>query len=338
MASWLVVVAALVAFAGLVVYLMDQVYLDVSGRYVFVTGCDSGFGNILAKYLGRKRGCHVIAGCLTQAGVDNLMSCAPKGTVTAIQIDVTNTESILRARDTVTKIVAGKGLWGLINNAGVPGNPVPYHWLKKREMQHILDVNLMGTVEVTNIFFPLLRQAQGRIINLSSATAVFPIRAGAYSMSKIGVDAFSDIMRVSSKAFGVTVHILEPGYFRTNVTSVDTIIPAIESAWNRLPQQEKDIYGQQYIDTLKEKAKLILDTSSPALHLVTNAMEHALCARWPWRRYLPGKDIKFLYKPLSMLPAWLADFLVCKLAEIPVAQPKPTAVVTYAADNNHGDL
>ncbi|XP_030836458.1 retinol dehydrogenase 7-like [Strongylocentrotus purpuratus] len=300
MVSWLVIIAALVAFAALVVSLMDRVYLDLTGRYVLVTGCDSGFGNILAKYLGPKRGCHVIAGCLTRAGMEDVMSGAPKGTVTAIPMDVTDTKSILQAREEVVRIVAGKGkcLWGLVNNAGVTGNIGPIHWHKKREIQRILDVNLMGTIEVTNVFFPLIRQGQGRIVNVSSALALLPAMVGGYSISKIGVEAFSDTMRTSSKAFGVTVHILEPGYFKTNITSVDVITASAERMWKRLPPQERDIYGQEYFDTLKEKVTLQLLKSSPKLHLVTDAMEHALCARWPWRRYMPGMTSSFYTNPL----------------------------------------
>ncbi|XP_038076618.1 retinol dehydrogenase 7-like [Patiria miniata] len=336
MVSWLVIIAALVAFTALVVTLMDRVYLGVAGCYVLVTGCDSGFGNILAKYLGPKRGCHVIACCLTRAGMEDVMSGAPKGTVTAIQMDVTDTKSILQAREEVVRIVAGKGLWGLVNNAGVTGNIGPIHWHKKCEIQRILDVNLMGTIEVTNVFFPLIRQGRGRIVNVSSALALLPAMVGGYSISKIGVEAFSDTMRTSSKAFGVTVHILEPGYFKTNITSVDVIMASAERMWKRLPPQERDIYGQEYFDTLKEKVTLQLLKSSPKLHLVTDAMEHALCARWPWRRYMPGNDVKLLHKPLSMVPAAVTDFISGLLVfrKLPVAQPRPNVTVTFAADSN----
>ena len=87
------------------------------------------------------------------------------------------------------------GLWGLVNNAGIAGIPVPYHWMEKREIQRVLDVNLMGTIEVTNEFFPLIRQAKGRIVNVSSGSAVMPMTIGGYSISKIGVEAFSDALR-----------------------------------------------------------------------------------------------------------------------------------------------
>ena len=67
--------------------------------------------------------------------------------------------------------------------------------MEKREIQRVLDVNLMGTIEVTNEFFPLIRQAKGRIVNVSSGSAVMPMTIGGYSISKIGVEAFSDALR-----------------------------------------------------------------------------------------------------------------------------------------------
>ncbi len=234
MASWLVIIALLVIIAITTQYIMDRVYKDVTDKYVLVTGCDSGFGNLLARYLGQKRGCHVIAACLTEGGVEALERGAPKGTVTGIVMDVTDTESIRLARDKVATIVDDKGLWGLVNNAGIAGIPAPYHWLKKQEIQRVLDVNLMGTIEVTNEFFPLIRRAKGRIVNVASTMAVLPAATGGYSISKIGVEAFSDALRVTCRAFGVTVHILEPGFFQTNLTARDSVMTAVTNAWDRL--------------------------------------------------------------------------------------------------------
>ncbi|XP_071789066.1 retinol dehydrogenase 7-like [Asterias amurensis] len=309
MASWLVIIALVVIIALIIQDIMDRVYKDVTYKYILVTGCDSGFGNLLSRYLGQKRGCHVIAACLSESGLEALEREAPKGTVTGIVMDVTDTESIRRARDRVATIVGDKGLWGLVNNAGIAGIPVPYHWTEKREIQRVLDVNLMGTIEVTNEFFPLIRQAKGRIVNVSSAAAVMPTAIGGYSISKLGVEAFSDALRVSCRAFGVTVHILEPGFFQTNIVARDSTLTSVTNVWNRLPKQEKAVYGPKYLDKLLSKVEMVLDRCSPSCHLVTDAMEHALCARWPWRRYMPGNDIKFIYKPLSMIPPWITDYI-----------------------------
>ena len=73
-----------------------------------MTGCDTGFGNILAKRLDAL-GCHVFAGCLTEAGGAELQkACSSK--LKVIPLNVSSAESVQRALDTVkATLPAGKG-------------------------------------------------------------------------------------------------------------------------------------------------------------------------------------------------------------------------------------
>ena len=48
--------------------------------------------------------------------------------------------------------------------------------------------------------------------------------------------------------FGIKVSIIEPGFFKTNVTSLDLINADLRRMWTRLPQDVKDSYGPAYID------------------------------------------------------------------------------------------
>ena len=69
--------------------------------HILVTGCDTGFGNVVAKRLDGM-GCHVFAGCLTEAGETDLRkSCSDR--LKTIQMDVAKSESIQKAFDFVTK-------------------------------------------------------------------------------------------------------------------------------------------------------------------------------------------------------------------------------------------
>ncbi|XP_073470650.1 17-beta-hydroxysteroid dehydrogenase type 6-like [Aquarana catesbeiana] len=52
-------------------YRQSQILENLTDKYVFITGCDSGFGNLLAKQLD-KRGMKVLASCLTETGAENL--------------------------------------------------------------------------------------------------------------------------------------------------------------------------------------------------------------------------------------------------------------------------
>ncbi|XP_072036150.1 retinol dehydrogenase 7-like [Amphiura filiformis] len=301
--------AFLVVFVFLVsIWLLDKIKINISGRYVLITGCDTGFGNLIAKQLDKK-GCHVFAACFTEKGASDLRA-ASSNRLKTVQMDVTKSESIEAAYEIVKAgIPANKGLWGVINNAGVTGNPGQYNWWTREEIRSIIEVNLLGVVEVTNVFLPLIKKAKGRIVNVSSSLGIYTIPTGGYEMAKHGVEAFSDGLRILMKPYGVTVHILEPGYFRTEVTNTEGIFPRMDKAWNRLTPEEREEYGEEYYQDLKNVMAEILDNATDKLYLVTDAMEHALTAWWPWRRYLPGLDAKLLYKPLSMLPAILTDNL-----------------------------
>ena len=50
-----------------------------------------------------------------------------------------------------------------------------------------------------------------------------------------------------------------------------------------------------------------LTMTDPRIYLVTDAMEHALFARFPWRRYSVGFKSRFIGTPLSVLPAIIVD-------------------------------
>ena len=80
---------------------------EITDRYVFVSGCDSGFGNLLCKKLDR-RGFRVLAGCLTEKGADDLRRLAGPCLKTVL-LDVSNQDSIQKAMEFTKKEVGDKG-------------------------------------------------------------------------------------------------------------------------------------------------------------------------------------------------------------------------------------
>jgi len=61
------------------------------------------------------------------------------------------------------------GLWGIVNNAGIC-YLADLEMTSERLFREMLDVNLLGLVNVTNAFLPLVRLAKGRVVNMSSIT------------------------------------------------------------------------------------------------------------------------------------------------------------------------
>jgi len=87
-----------------------------SDRFIFITGCDSGFGNALAKRLD-SLGCRVFAGCFTEKGETELKKiCSER--LQPMPLDVTNRDSIRRAFE----LVSGK-LQSTRNGKGTAAPP-----------------------------------------------------------------------------------------------------------------------------------------------------------------------------------------------------------------------
>lgn len=55
-----------------------------------------------------------------------------------------------------------------MNNAGVSAPTAPNEWLTKQDFMKILNVNLLGVIEVTLSLLPLVRKARGRVVNVAS--------------------------------------------------------------------------------------------------------------------------------------------------------------------------
>ena len=87
------------------------------------------------------------------------------------------------------------GLWAVVNNAGVGGYVYPIEWTSLEEFEKTLSVNLYGVINVTKAFLPLIRRETGRVINMSSVAGRFASVSAPYSISKFGVEAFSDTLR-----------------------------------------------------------------------------------------------------------------------------------------------
>ncbi|NXG72316.1 RDH7 dehydrogenase, partial [Baryphthengus martii] len=217
---------------------------SVKDKHVFITGCDSGFGNLLARRLAR-RGYRVLAACLTQKGADSLQrSCS--GHLRTTLLDVTRSDSVRRAAEWVRAEVGEKGLFGLVNNAGV-ANPIgPTEWMSLEDYRRVMAVNAFGVIEVTLQLLPLLKRARGRVVNTSSVLGRLSANGGGYCVSKYCVEAFSDSLRRDMYHFGVKVSIVEPGFFKTAVTNLESIEGSLRQLWERLPPETRLSYGEDF--------------------------------------------------------------------------------------------
>ncbi|XP_040196897.1 retinol dehydrogenase 7-like [Rana temporaria] len=296
-------------------YRQSLILENITDKYVFITGCDTGFGSLLAKMLD-KRGMKVLAACLTPQGAEKLKEETSSRLHTVI-VDVSENESVKSAAKWAAEIVGDAGLWGLVNNAGIGTGFAPNLWQTKEDFIKMLNVNFLGMVDVTQNLAHLIIKARGRIVNVSSAAGRLAMVGGGYSPSKYATQAFSDSLRRELRAFGVKVCIIEPGAYRTPIIEKDPHIKNMQKLWNDLPENIKELFGEQYYQQHVKVLMLLLNTSNPKIHHVPDCMEHALTAVHPWTRYSPGWDMKFYYLPLSYLPTAISDYILCRSSPTP---------------------
>jgi NAD(P)-dependent dehydrogenase (short-subunit alcohol dehydrogenase family) len=284
--------------------------LQQPSRFVVITGASTGIG----------AGCAI--GCAQQgmtvfAGVRDLRAGealqAKEGAIIPLQLDVTDDESIKRAADTVRQRVGGAGLAGLINNAGIAiGSPlevIPLSQLRKQ-----LEVNVIGQIAVTQAFLPLLRQAQGRIVNMGSIAGRGTIpMMGPYSASKFAMEALTDALRLELYPWGIHVSIIEPGAIAT---------PIWDKSLNTALDVEKDMPAGAKL--LYEKAaRQVREVVQGAAHraipvdAVVQAVLHALTAPRPKTRYLVGTDAKLRAFMNKWLPDRMQDWILKKVLKLP---------------------
>lgn len=288
---------------------------NITQRHVLITGCDTGFGHMLAQRLDML-GMPVFATCLTDAGKRRLREvCSSR--LKTITMDVRKVSDIQQTVDYVkANLPQGESLWALVNNAGTMGSVMgPPEWLCADDFTEVMDTNAIGMVRVTLAFLPLLKESQGRLINMSNMNGRFSLPMNLpYCMSKFAVEAFSDGLRAHLAQWGVTVHILEPGSFQTNIIGRDNIKLAVQQGWDKTSRSIKEEFGRDYLENLQRFLENNCEKGvSPKVNKVINCYVHALTARCPRQRYSIGWDSHFIWLPLSYAPSVIQDLFMGRM-------------------------
>jgi NAD(P)-dependent dehydrogenase (short-subunit alcohol dehydrogenase family) len=189
----------------------------LAGRAAIVTGGAGAFGSSTLRVL-RYLGADAI-------GIDRVPAAG------VMVCDVTDDEQV---RAVVGEAVRSLGrLDVLIHYAGV-GPVVDVGQPARADVREALEVNLLGTWQVTAAALPALLEARGRVIVTASLLAgvTMPFSA-AYTVSKRALTAYSDVLRMEyGTHIGVTT--VYPGYVSTAIhdrsraagVALDGLVPA----------------------------------------------------------------------------------------------------------------
>ncbi|XP_064598222.1 D-beta-hydroxybutyrate dehydrogenase, mitochondrial-like [Liolophura sinensis] len=295
--------------------------VSLEGKGVFITGCDTGFGNSLARRLA-SLGFRVFAGCYRPDDEEAQALKASCGeALHIIPLDVSSDSSVTHAAKYVKEHLGEGGLWGVVNNAGQ--NVCGEAELCTMDMyKRIMDINMFGAVRVTKAFLPMIRRSKGRILNVSSVNGRVGIpRRAPYTMSKYALEGFSDVLRLEMRQWGVKVILIEPGSFGGSTailrnSNLERIKNEVNTMWEEATVEVKEDYGKDYhFDVVSSISRAIAKAPS-SFASVINAMEDALLTEDPKTRYLIGGG-KGLYDNFKVsvvlrmiLPDVLTDLLI----------------------------
>ncbi|XP_029934959.1 D-beta-hydroxybutyrate dehydrogenase, mitochondrial [Myripristis murdjan] len=290
--------------------------VEVKGKAVFITGCDSGFGHALAIHL-HKLGFTVFAGCLLKdkggEGAKELEE-FHSDRMKVVQLDVCSEELVNQAVEYVRDNLedAEKGLWAVVNNAGV-STFGEVEFTSMDTYKQVSEVNLWGTIRVTKAVLPLIRRAKGRVVNLASMYGCMgnALRSP-YCVSKYGVEAFSDCLRYEMKAWGVKVSIIEPGNFivATGILTRDIVANTANKLWNEAPSVVKEDYGKAHFEHHMALMRSYCNSGQKDVIPVLDDITDAIMSKRPYTRYRPMEPHWWIRVQLiTHLPAAISDRL-----------------------------
>lgn len=242
-------------------------------KAVLVTGASSGLGRNMTEMMAAQ-GYFVYAGARKDKDIEELNAIR---NVQAVRLDVTRQDEIDAAVKTITD--AGRGLYGLVNNAGVLVLS-PLVEIEEKDFNFQMDVNVYGPYRVTRAFAPLIIESRGRIAIIGSIAGTLSSATwGPYAMTKHAMEAYGDALADEMSRFGVEVSLIEPGTYQSKIlqSNMDKTAKVTQAAGDSPFQADVE-------ENVEWLATNLAKSGDP--DDVSRAVIHALFAESPKARYM----------------------------------------------------
>jgi len=186
-----------------------------------VTGASRGIGRALTERL-TSGGCTVVAIGRAQ---NDLADVARQTGAVPVVLDVTEPEAVA---DAIGRVIEDHGVPDLlVNNAAISGGSGLTWELEQDAWWRVLEINVRGTYLCSRAVLPaMMERGSGRIINLSSGAATYPVGldndgtlTSAYMASKAAVNRFTEALAGECYDAGVRVFAMSPGMVKTDMTA-----------------------------------------------------------------------------------------------------------------------
>ena len=238
----------------------------------YVTGASQGLGLTLVKKL-LDHGYRVAATSRDAYVLKQAVGVNDTDRFLPLAVDLTSQDSI---DESVQQTLAAFGrIDVVVNNAGY-GMAGVVEETADKDIRNIFNVNVLATIDVVKSVLPIMRgQRSGYIINIGSV-AGFSGAPGwsVYSATKAAVAAFSEVIALDAKEFGIKVTVVEPSGFRTGfLTKKSLALSNPQIAGYEAVKNTQDRYlsmdGQQAgdPDRAAEIFIALAESANPPMHL-----------------------------------------------------------------------
>ena len=215
-------------------------------RHALVTGGSGGIGGAICRRLAAN-GCHVYVHAhhgvqAAQSLVDAIV--AGGGRAQMLTFDVTDATAVAAA---LAPIVEQQPIQVLVNNAGVHDDAV-FPAMRSEQWQRVIDTSLNGFFNVTQpLMMPMIRSRWGRIINVSSVSALMgnPGQVN-YAAAKGALNAATKSLAREVASRGITVNAVAPGIIDTAMAAgfdAETIKRMVPMKRAGTPAEVADLIG-----------------------------------------------------------------------------------------------
>lgn len=253
-------------------------------KAIVITGASSGIGKVTANYLHSKG--YKIYG-LNRSAIDD-------DNITYIRCDVTNKEDVENAFLSIQD-----DIYAVINNAGI-GISGAIEYTNITDVETIINVNVIGVVNVSQVAIKYLRKTKGRIINIGSVAGDLTIPFQTfYSMTKVAIERFSEGLNMELKPFGIKVTTILPGDTKSSFSK------------NRKKSEEKDdLYGMRIVKSIEKMEKDEENGKDPIT--VARVIEKVLRKKNPPIKVTVGLEYKFFVFLKRLLPNRIINYFLYK--------------------------
>ena len=190
---------------------------DAQPRVAIVTGAARGIGAATAQRLAADGFAVAVLDLDESSAADTVKAIqAAGGTALAVGADVSDVEQVTAAVDRIAAELGPPVV--LVNNAGVLRDNMLFK-MTDSDWDTVMNVHLKGAFLMTRAAQKHMIDAKwGRIVNLSSTSALGNRGQANYSTAKAGLQGFTKTLAIELGKFGVTANAIAPGFIQTEMT------------------------------------------------------------------------------------------------------------------------